>query len=124
MSSPQVVTQAEWESARAELLVKEKEATRARDALAAERHRLPMVEVEKSHLGHLAHLHARDTSLVLASAAPVPDIERFRSFLDLTPRGRQEQWEDSPAGYPQDPPYSWWRLHDEYGRFETDPDRG
>jgi predicted dithiol-disulfide oxidoreductase (DUF899 family) len=22
--------------------------------------------------------------------------------------------EDSPEGYPQDPPYSWWRLHDEY----------
>ena len=36
------------------------------------------------------------------------------SFLDLTPLGRQETWEDSPEGYPQDPPYSWWRLHDEY----------
>ncbi|WP_433554888.1 DUF899 family protein [Pseudonocardia xinjiangensis] len=36
------------------------------------------------------------------------------SFLDLTPLGRQEQWEDSPAGYPQTAPYQWWRLHDEY----------
>ena len=36
------------------------------------------------------------------------------SFLDLTPLGRRETWEDSPEGYPQDPPYSWWRLHDEY----------
>ena len=36
------------------------------------------------------------------------------SLLDLTPLGRQEEWEDSPEGYPQDPPYSWWRLYDEY----------
>jgi predicted dithiol-disulfide oxidoreductase (DUF899 family) len=36
------------------------------------------------------------------------------SFLDLTPLGRQETWEDSPEGYPQDPPYSWWRLRDEF----------
>lgn len=35
------------------------------------------------------------------------------NVLDLTPFGRQEQWEDSPAGRPQTPPY-WWRLHDEY----------
>lgn len=37
------------------------------------------------------------------------------SLLDLTPLGRQEDWEDSPDGYPQTPPYQWWRLHDEYG---------
>jgi predicted dithiol-disulfide oxidoreductase (DUF899 family) len=36
------------------------------------------------------------------------------SFLDLTPLGRQETWEDTPAGRPQTPPYHWWRLHDEY----------
>jgi predicted dithiol-disulfide oxidoreductase (DUF899 family) len=36
------------------------------------------------------------------------------SLLDLTPLGRQETWEDSPEGYPQTPPYQWWRLHDEY----------
>ena len=36
------------------------------------------------------------------------------TFLDLTPFGRQETWEDSPAGYPQTPPYEWWRRHDEY----------
>jgi predicted dithiol-disulfide oxidoreductase (DUF899 family) len=36
------------------------------------------------------------------------------SFLDLTPLGRQESWEDSPAGYPQTKPYEWWRRHDEY----------
>lgn len=37
------------------------------------------------------------------------------TFLDLTPLGRQETWEDSPEGWPQTPPYEWWRLHDEYG---------
>lgn len=36
------------------------------------------------------------------------------TFLDLTPLGRQETWEDSPAGTPQTAPYQWWRLHDEY----------
>ena len=30
-------------------------------------------------------------------------------LLDLTPYGRQETWEDSPAGWPQDQPGSWWR---------------
>jgi predicted dithiol-disulfide oxidoreductase (DUF899 family) len=36
------------------------------------------------------------------------------SILDRTPLGRQETWEDTPAGRPQTPPYQWWRLHDEY----------
>ena len=36
------------------------------------------------------------------------------SFLDLTPLGRQEDWEDSPEGWPQTPRYQWWRRHDEY----------
>ena len=36
------------------------------------------------------------------------------TLLDLTPLGRQEEWEDSPAGYPQSKPYEWWRRHDEY----------
>ena len=36
------------------------------------------------------------------------------TFLDLTPLGRQEEWEDSPPDRPQDPTYSWWRLHDSY----------
>ncbi len=122
-------------------------------------------------IGHLAHLHARDTSLVLVSRAPQAEIAPVRermgwtvpwlsssgsdfnddlgvstgfglsvllrdggdvfrtyytdgrgvealgsrwTFLDLTPLGRQEEWEDSPDGWPQSPPYEWWRLHDEY----------
>ena len=36
------------------------------------------------------------------------------TFLDLTPYGRQEEWEDTPAGRPQSPPYQWWRKKDEY----------
>ena len=36
------------------------------------------------------------------------------SYLDVTPYGRQELWEDSPAGWPQTPPYEWWRHHDRY----------
>jgi len=36
------------------------------------------------------------------------------SFLDLTPFGRQEEWEDSPPGRPQGPRYEWWRYHDSY----------
>jgi hypothetical protein len=31
----------------------------------------------------------------------------------MTALGRQETWEDSPDGYPQDPPYGWWTWHDE-----------
>ena len=36
------------------------------------------------------------------------------SFLDRAPFGRQETWEESPAGYPQGERYTWWRRHDEY----------
>jgi predicted dithiol-disulfide oxidoreductase (DUF899 family) len=36
------------------------------------------------------------------------------SYLDITALGRQEEWEDSPEGYPQTPPYRWWSRHDEY----------
>ncbi|PLP59039.1 DUF899 domain-containing protein [Mesorhizobium loti] len=37
------------------------------------------------------------------------------TYLDLTPYGRQETWEDSPQGWPQTEPYAWNRRHDEYG---------
>src|SRR5262245_44475130 len=36
------------------------------------------------------------------------------NYLDITPLGRQEVWEDSPEGYPQTPPYKWWNWHDSY----------
>ena len=50
MSHPQIVSREEWQRARDQLLVKEKAATRARDALAAERRRLPMVRIEKDYV--------------------------------------------------------------------------
>lgn len=210
---PEVVSAAEWDAARAELLVREKEHTREGDRLAAARRRLPMVEFPTSYaftgdratltdlfdgrrqlvvyhfmfrtdgwcegcsmfvdtLGRLEHLHARDTSLAVVSRTPWARLGPYRermgwtvpftssdgtsfdadcgtvdgfglsvflrdgdrvfrsyftsgraaealgnhwSFLDRTPFGRQESWEDSPAGRPQSAPYEWWRLHDEYG---------
>jgi predicted dithiol-disulfide oxidoreductase (DUF899 family) len=220
MNTPPTVSPQDWETARQELLVKEKELTRARDALAAERRRMPRMAVDKDYrfdgpdgpaslldlfagrrqlivyrfffepgvakwpesgcpgcsfgadqVAHLAHLNERDTTLAYVSRAPQPDIARYRArmgwntpwytltddfdadfgvdewhgtnafiregdqvfrtyfindrgdeamgstwaYLDLTALGRQEEWEDSPEGYPQTPPYQWWNLHDQYG---------
>jgi predicted dithiol-disulfide oxidoreductase (DUF899 family) len=220
MQTPPIVSHAEWHAAHEELLAKEKALTRARDALAAERRRMPWLAVEKPYefegpdgkvtlldlfegrrqlvvyrffydpgmsrfpeagcggcsfladqVAHLAHLNARDTTLAFASRAPQADLERWKarmgwghipwytitddfdldhgvdewhgtnafirdgdavyrtyfvnnrgdeamgstwSYLDITALGRQEEWEDSPDGYPQTPPYQWWHLHDEY----------
>jgi len=50
MSLPKVVSRDEWVAARKELLVKEKEMTRRRDALNTERRRLPMVRIEKDYV--------------------------------------------------------------------------
>jgi predicted dithiol-disulfide oxidoreductase (DUF899 family) len=222
---PPIVSLAEWQAADEQLLAKEKAATHARDALAAERRRQPMVRIEKDYvfegtegrvnlvdlfdgrrqlivyhfmyapdvdgwpkagcpgcsffvdqIGHLSHLHARDTSFALVSRAPLANLLTYKrrmdwtvpwfssagsdfnvdfgvttddgetfglsvllrdgdrifrtyfttargvealgstwTFLDLTPLGRQEDWEDSPEGRPHSPPYQWWRRHDEYG---------
>jgi predicted dithiol-disulfide oxidoreductase (DUF899 family) len=49
MNMPPIVSAREWDSARQELLVKEKEHTRARDALAAARRRMPRMAVEKDY---------------------------------------------------------------------------
>jgi predicted dithiol-disulfide oxidoreductase (DUF899 family) len=123
---PRVVSRGEWTAARRELLAKEKEATRALDALNAERRALPAVEIEKEYafegpdgratlsdlfegrrqlivyhfmfgpeedegcsgcshiadnLPHLSHLHARDTTLVMVSRAPLARIEAFRARM-------------------------------------------
>ncbi|MEU4467812.1 DUF899 domain-containing protein [Streptomyces sp. NPDC024017] len=50
MSLPDIVSRGEWRAARAGLLLKEKAATRARDALNAERRGLPMVEVDEEYV--------------------------------------------------------------------------
>src|SRR5213596_2915897 len=49
MKIPPIVSPQEWQAARETLLVKEKQLTRARDALAAERRRMPMMAVEKDY---------------------------------------------------------------------------
>jgi predicted dithiol-disulfide oxidoreductase (DUF899 family) len=222
MNMPPIVSPQEWEAAREEMVVKEKELTRARDALAAERRRMPRMAVEKDYgfegpngparlldlfegrrqlivyrfffepgvagwpeggcvgcsfmadqVAHLAHLNSRDTTFANVSRAPQADIERLKArmgwdipwytltddfdadfgvdewhgtnafyrdeddrifrtyfinsrgdealgsawaYLDMTALGRQEDWEDSPEGYPQTPRYTWWNRHDEYGQ--------
>jgi predicted dithiol-disulfide oxidoreductase (DUF899 family) len=50
MAFPEIVTREEWLEARKQFLVREKQATRERDALNADRRRLPMVAVEKEYL--------------------------------------------------------------------------
>ncbi|HYG41452.1 MAG TPA: thioredoxin family protein [Bordetella sp.] len=220
MNHPPIVSPQEWEAARQHLLVKEKAHTRARDALAAERRRMPWMAVQADYMfegpagkaslldlfdgrrqlivyraffepgvfgwpdhacrgcslvadqvAHVAHLNARDTTLAFVSRAPQADIARLKArmgwqmpwfsivdgfdadfgvaewhgtnvfyrddsggvfrtyfvnkrgdeqmgstwnYLDITPLGRQESWEDSPAGYPQTPTYKWWNWHDNY----------
>src|SRR3982074_352624 len=49
MNTPPIVSREEWEEAREKLLVKEKELTRARDAMAAQRRRMPWMAVEKEY---------------------------------------------------------------------------
>src|SRR5437899_7609653 len=49
MKTPPIVSQQEWEAAHQQLLVKEKAFTRSRDALAAERRRMPWMAVEKKY---------------------------------------------------------------------------
>ncbi|MET7824616.1 DUF899 domain-containing protein [Streptomyces sp. NPDC005386] len=50
MTLPEIVSREEWRAAREELLVREKAATRARDALNAARRGLPMVEIDKEYV--------------------------------------------------------------------------
>ncbi len=220
MNTPPIVSPPEWHAAHQQMLAKEKELMRARDALAAERRRMPWVAVEKDyrfegpdglvslldlfegrsqlvlyrafyepgvagwpehgcvgcsfmtdHVPHLEHLNARDTTLAYASRAPQAEIQGLKdrmgwghipwytltedfdadmgvdewhgtnffirdgdrifrtyftsgrgdevmastwTYLDHTALGRQEEWEDSPEGYPQTPPYVWWKWNDAY----------
>ena len=236
VAHPEVASREQWTAARKELLAKEKELTKRRDALSAERRRLPMVKIDKEYtfdgpdgkvrlvdlfggrrqlivyhfmfdpkwddgcpgctgfvadLGDLSLLQERDTNMVLISRAPLAKLEDYKarkgwdlpwyssfgsdfnydyhatldesvapieynyrskkeleergehyfasgeahglsvffrigeevfhtysayargvegltttySLLDVTPYGRQEDWEDSPEGWPQKPTY-------------------
>ena len=69
---PRVVSRAEWLAARKEFLIKEKELTRLRDQLNAERRRLPMVKIEKDYVFegpdgnvHLLHLFEGRRQLIV-----------------------------------------------------------
>lgn len=120
-SLPPVVSPQDWQASLERLRAREKAATRALDALAAERRRLPMVRFEGDHrfegaageaglvdlfegrrqlvvyhfmtpgegfcvgcssfadnIGRLEHLHARDTSLALVTAAPYERLAAYR----------------------------------------------
>ena len=216
---PDIATPDKWRAEIDKLRIKEKELTRAHDAVNALRRRLPMVKIDKQYefdgvegnaclldlfsgrrqlivyhfmfdpdweagcpgcswvtdaMSHPAHLHARDTSLVLISRAPLDKLLAFReqmgwdlpwyssftsdfnfdfdatddegehhvtsvflrdgkdvyrtyftdrrgveylgshwTYLDLTPFGRQESWEDSPKGRPKKDDYPT-RRHNEY----------
>lgn len=237
IAHPDIVSREEWLAERKKLLVEEKEVTKHRDRVSAERRRLPMVRIDKEYsldgpegprslldlfdgrrqlivyhfmfdpewnegcsgctgyvdaLGDLSMLSDRDTSMVLVSRAPLAKLEAYKekkgwtlpwyssygsdfnydfhvtldeavapveynfrdkaelearadepyflqgeqhglsvffrlgddvfhtwsayargvegltnaySLLDVTPYGRQEDWEDSPAGWPQNPTY-------------------
>ncbi|AWS44998.1 DUF899 family protein [Streptosporangium sp. 'caverna'] len=208
MEKPEIVSAADWQQARDELLKAEKEVTRAQDALAARRRRLPMVEFANAYkfdtpvgaktlldlfddrgqlvvyqfmdkgpdhycpgcthftnsvpVTGLTELAARDVAWVTVSNMPLAQIEAYKarmgwtmpfvsshgtsfaedcgagsgfmlsaflrdgedvyrtysttsrgvdrlvfvnSILDLTAYGRQEDWEDSPPGWPQHPTY-------------------
>src|SRR5258708_26516407 len=49
MNTPPIASQQEWDAARQQLLVKEKALTHSRDALAAERRRMPWLAVDKKY---------------------------------------------------------------------------
>jgi predicted dithiol-disulfide oxidoreductase (DUF899 family) len=83
---PPIVSLDEWQDARNKLLVKEKAATRARDALAAERRRLPMVRVDKDYVFEgergtvkLIDLFEGRRQLILYHFMFAPDVEGWPS---------------------------------------------
>jgi predicted dithiol-disulfide oxidoreductase (DUF899 family) len=62
------------------------------------------------------HLDDRVYHTFFLNGRGIEDIGSTFSLLDLTPLGRQEEWQDVPKGRPQGEPYIWWRLHDHYGQ--------
>ena len=84
MKTPPIVSPQEWEAARAALLVKEKELTRARDAMAAERRRMPWMAVEKEYVfegsdgpASLADLFHGRRQLIVYRAFYAPDVTTY-----------------------------------------------
>jgi predicted dithiol-disulfide oxidoreductase (DUF899 family) len=84
MKTPEIVSQQEWQAAREALLVKEKQLTRARDALAAERRRMPWMAVEKEYRfegpngpASLADLFEGRRQLIVYRAFYAPDVTTY-----------------------------------------------
>ena len=122
MKTPPIVSPEEWEAARLRLLVKEKELTHARDALAAERRRMPWAAVETEYEfegpeGTNAFIRSGDSVFrtYFINSRGDEAMGSTWAYLDITALGRQEEWEDSPEGYPQTLPYQWWIWHDDVG---------
>jgi predicted dithiol-disulfide oxidoreductase (DUF899 family) len=61
------------------------------------------------------HREERIYQTYFTSGRGVEQPSNTFGLLDITPWGRQETWEQSPEGWPQEPAHSWIRLHDEYG---------
>ena len=84
MKLPPIVAPQEWEAARQKLLVGEKELTRARDAMAARRRRMPWMAVEKDYrfegpMGRasLADLFEGRRQLIVYRAFYAPDVTTY-----------------------------------------------
>ena len=84
MKTPQIVSPQEWQAAREKLLVKEKELTRAVDALASERRRMPWMAVEKDYRfegpngpASLADLFEGRRQLIVYRAFYAPDVTTY-----------------------------------------------
>jgi predicted dithiol-disulfide oxidoreductase (DUF899 family) len=185
MATPPIVDQDTWRAALDELRTREKAATRELDAIAAQRRRLPMVEMGDhmwtdgeqwqcpgctgftSQFTRLEFLDDYDARFVIVTNGPIEEALAYKAkvgnkmdwysssessfgadvdappgagfgvnvflrdgdtvyrtwhtdgrgteqlshsfaLIDLLPWGRQEQWQDSPQGWPQAPTYSKW----------------
>jgi predicted dithiol-disulfide oxidoreductase (DUF899 family) len=78
----------------------------------------PSVGACRGHLWHGTNVFFRDVDRVFRTyfinRRGDEAMGGTWSYLDVTPLGRQEIWEDSPRGHPQTSPYKWWNWHDAY----------
>lgn len=128
MQLPRITSPEEWQRAREELLVKE-EATRARDTSLVFVSAAPVADIERfrQRMGW-GHPLVPDDRRLLRRLRRARDVglnvflrDGDRVFRTYFTTGRGVETLGS-AFTLLDPPYSRWRLHDEYGRFEHDPD--
>jgi predicted dithiol-disulfide oxidoreductase (DUF899 family) len=224
LATPPVVDHDTWEKALGDLRVREKAATRELDAIAAERRRLPMVEMPDyilegpegrirlvdifegrrqlivyshmwfpgetwqcggctsftSQFTRLDFLEPYDARYVIVTQGPIDEALEYKArvgnkmdwystanspfgadmgappsggfqlnvflrvddnvyrtyntqgrgveqvshtfpLIDLLPYGRQEEWQDSPPGWPQSPTYSRWMGSEDFARYADSP---